>query len=117
MKNPQRGDILLVNLEPVVGSEQGKIRPVVVIQNNFFNKTSPVIIVAAITGSLSKTYFTDVRIPKNSVKGLSKESLILGNQIRSIDRSRVIKQIGKLPNDLLSQLNRALMISLQLIDF
>ncbi len=110
----KRGDILLVNLEPVKGSEQGGIRPVLVIQNNTYNQYSPVIIIAAITSkSFTKEYPTNVFIPKQESK-LNKDSTILLNQIRTIDKRRIIKKISNLNNITIKKVDRALKISLDI---
>ncbi len=111
----RRGDIFLANLEPVIGSEQGKIRPVLIIQNNISNKHSPTIIIAAITSKIfSKEFPTNVFISKNDSK-LNKESTILLNQIRSIDKSRLIKKISSLDLQLMKKVDLAVKISLDLI--
>ena len=111
----ERGDIILIDLEPVKGSEQGKVRPCVVLQNNIANKYSPTTIVAAITSSISdKKYPTEVKISSNE-SGLPKESTILLNQIRTISvKDRVIKKVGKLNNLKTEEINQALKVSLEL---
>ncbi len=109
----KRGDILLVNLEPVMGSEQGKTRPCIVIQTDLANNYSPTTIIAAITSSLSdKQYPTEVIIyPKES--GLQKESTVLLNQIRTISlKDRAIKKVGSLSKEKMTEINEALKISL-----
>ena len=94
--NIKRGEIFLANLEPVKGSEQGGIRPVLVIQNDISNKHSPVTIIAAITSKVfEKEYPTNVFISKKESK-LDKDSTILLNQIRTIDSERLIKKVGLL---------------------
>lgn len=111
----KRGDIFLANLEPVIGSEQGRIRPVLIIQNNISNKYSPTIIIAAITSKIfSKEFPTNVLILKNDSK-LNKNSTILLNQIRSIDKSRLIKKISSLDLQLMKKVDLAIKISLDLI--
>src|SRR3989344_96086 len=108
----KRGDILLANLEPTKGSEQGGIRPVLVIQNDISNKHSPVTIVAAITSKISeKEYPTDVFISKNE-SGLDKDSTIMLNQIRTIGNARLIKKIGSLDNFTMNKVDRAIKVSL-----
>jgi len=110
----KRGDIFLANLEPIVGSEQGGIRPVLIIQNNIYNKYSPVIIVAAITSKIfSKEFPTNVFILKKE-SGLDKDSTILLNQIRTIDKLRLIKKKGSLDPYIMSKVDRSLEISLGL---
>ena len=108
----KRGDILLADSEPVRGSEQGGIRPVLVIQNNIYNKYSPVIIIAAITSkTFTKEYPTNIFISKQESK-LDKDSTILLNQIRTIDKNRVIKKISNLNFFIMQKVEMAIKISL-----
>jgi len=111
----KRGEILLIDLDPVKGSEQGKTRPCIVIQNDVSNEYSSVTIVAAITSTLSdKKYPTEVKI-NSEESGLPKESTILLNQIRTISqKDRVIKKIGKLSSSKMNEVNKAIKISLGL---
>ena len=110
----KRGDIVLANLEPVKGHEQGGIRPVVIIQNNIYNKYSPVLIVGAITSkSFIKDFPTNVFLSKRDSK-LNKDSTILLNQIRTIDKRRVVKKISSLNIHLIEKVNFALKVSLGL---
>ena len=110
----RRGDITLVNLDPVIGSEQGKTRPALIIQNDIGNEYSPTTIVAPITSKLfSKQFPTNVEIDKNN-SPLREKSTILLNQIRAIDKSRIIKNYGKLSSKKLKEVNEALMNSLGL---
>ena len=89
----KRGDVWIVNLEPVKGSEQGGIRPCLVIQNNMGNLYSPTIIIAPITSKkFSKEFPTNVFLPSKDSK-LNRDSTILLNQIKTIDRSRIIKKL------------------------
>ncbi len=112
--NIKRGDIFLANLEPVRGKEQGGIRPVLIIQNDIGNNTSPVTIIAAITSKIyEKDFPTNISISKEDSK-LDKDSVILLNQLRTIDKSRLIKHIGELDNFLMAQVDMALKISLGL---
>ena len=100
----QRGEIYLAKLSPVVGSEQGGIRPVVIVQNNKGNRFSPTVIVAAITSSKTKPNLpTHIRImPEES--GLKKPSIILLEQIRTLDKSRLIEKIGCLAQEKIQEL-------------
>lgn len=108
----KKGDIFLANLEPVIGSEQGGIRPVLIIQNDKSNTYSPVTIVAAITSKIfSKEFPTNVFVSKKE-SGLDKDSTILLNQIRTIDKFRLIKKISSLNLQLMNNVNMALRISL-----
>lgn len=111
----KRGDIVLANFEPVQGSEQGGIRPALIIQNNISNEHSPTTIVAPITSKKEhqKTYVTNVPLPKKDSK-LKLDSLILCNQIRTIDKSRIRKRISKLNPYLIFQVDTATKISLGL---
>lgn len=104
----KKGDIYYVELEPVIGSEQAGKRPVVVVQNNVANKHSPTIIVVPITTVIKKTY-----LPSHIViygdKLLKKDSTILIEQIRVIDKSRIISYIGKLSDFQMSKIDNALL--------
>jgi mRNA interferase MazF len=110
----KKGDVFLVNLEPVRGREQGGIRPVLIIQNDVSNKHSPVTIIAAITSRIySKEFPTNISVPKKD-SGLNKDSTIMLNQLRTIDNSRIIKKIGSLNSYLMNRVDMALKISLGL---
>jgi mRNA interferase MazF len=110
----KKGNIIIANLEPVRGSEQGGIRPCLVLQNDISNKYSPITIVAAITSKkFLKIFPTNVNISKQESK-LDKDSTILLNQIRTIDKSRVIKNISSLPYDLIMKVNLAIKVSLDI---
>jgi len=114
MVNIKRGDLVLANLEPVSGSEQGGTRPVLILQNDIQNKHSPVTIVAAITSKIfSKEFPTNIFLLKNESR-LNKDSTILLNQIRTIDKSRIIKRISTLDNHTMRKVEIAIKISLDL---
>ena len=111
----KRGDIVLVNLDPAIGSEQGKKRPALVIQNDFGNKYSPTTIVASITSKIfSKEFPTNVQINTKD-SGLEKESTILLNQIRAIDKSRIVKKFGRLDEQMMKRVEMAIKESLGLL--
>lgn len=112
----RRGDIFYADLSPVVGSEQGGTRPVLVLQNNIGNQYSPTTIVAAITSQISKAKLpTHVEVTaKNS--GLDKNSVILLEQIRTIDKSRLLEKVTTLTDDSMDKVNQAVEISLGLIE-
>lgn len=112
--NIKRGQIILVNLDPVIGSEQGKVRPALIIQNDTGNQYSPVTIIAPITSKVfSMEYPTNVQItPKDS--GLEKASTILLNQIRTIDKSRIIKTLQTLKKEQMNKVDAAIKVSLGL---
>jgi mRNA interferase MazF len=110
----KRGDIFLANLEPIKGSEQGGVRPVLIIQNDISNKHSPVTIIAAITSKVfEKEYPTNIFISKDEC-GLDKDSTIMLNQIRTIDNGRLMKKIGLLDNFIMNKVDRAIKVSLAL---
>ena len=109
-----RGEIVVANLEPVKGSEQGGIRPVLVIQNDTLNKYSPTTIIAPITSKIyTKEYLTNVIIKKEDSK-LKVDSTILLNQIKTIDKRRIIKKIVSLDNFTMNKVDRAIKVSLSL---
>ena len=110
----KRGDIFYADLSPVIGSEQGGVRPVVVVQNNIGNKYSPTIIIAAITSQLNKAKLpTHVPIQGQSY-GLPKDSVILLEQIRTIDKKRLREKTGKFDGEIIKYIDNALKISLAL---
>jgi len=114
-KQIQRGDIYYANLNPVYGSEQGGIRPVVVIQNNCGNFYSPTVIVAATTAKLNKPALpTHILIRKSIYNNLKKDSIIMLEQIRTIDRSRLSDYIGHLSDSTMRSMDRALAVSVGL---
>ncbi|MGN0173508.1 MAG: type II toxin-antitoxin system PemK/MazF family toxin [Acutalibacteraceae bacterium] len=107
----KRGDIYYADLSPVVGSEQGGIRPVLIVQNDVGNKFSPTVIAAAITSQQTKNNLpTHIRI-NASVCGLSKDSIVLLEQIRTIDKQRLKEKMGTLDNPTMSGINKALSVS------
>jgi len=103
-----------VDLEPVRGSEQGKVRPAVVIQNDIGNQYSPTVIVAAITSGEQARFDVNVAV-KAPEGGLSRDSLILLNQIRTVDKSRLSRYWGHLTPDTMTGVDQALKISLGLV--
>ena len=115
MTNIKRGDIWLVNLDPTIGHEIKKVRPAVIIQNDIGNKYSPITIVAPITSQKTeKLYPIDVLLTKEN-SGLEKRSKVLLSQIRALDKSRLVKKVGKLNDSALEQVDEALKMSLGLI--
>ena len=107
----KRGDIFYADLSPVIGSEQGGTRPVLVVQNDIGNKFSPTVIIAAITSQINKAKMpTHIEISANDF-GLAKDSVILLEQIRTIDKRRLKEKIGKLNDELLAKVDEALGIS------
>ena len=105
-----RGDIYFCNLDCTQGSEQGGVRPVLVIQNDMGNKYSPTVIVAAITSSIKKTHLP-TQIVLEDVDGLPKKSVVLLEQIRTLDKTRLKNKIGTLSEKTLKKVDRALLVS------
>ncbi|MFA9556649.1 type II toxin-antitoxin system PemK/MazF family toxin [Evansella sp. AB-rgal1] len=113
----KRGDVYFADLSPVVGSEQGGIRPVLIIQNDIGNRFSPTVIVAAITAQIQKAKLpTHVEINAKRY-GFDRDSVILLEQVRTIDKQRLTDKITHLDDDMMGKVNEALKISLGLIDF
>ena len=113
----KRGDIYYADLSPVVGSEQGGIRPVLVIQNDIGNKYSPTVIAAAITSQINKAKMpTHIELAAKDY-GLNKDSVILLEQIRTIDKRRLREKIGRIDDGLMASVNNALSISFGSADF
>lgn len=112
--NIKRGDIVVIDLEPVVGSEQGKIRPCLIIQNDLGNASSPTTIIAAITSRIKKEYPFTVYVPERE-GNLPKDSLILCNHIRTISvGDRIQKKLGTLNQNTMNKVDEALKVSLAL---
>ena len=108
----KRGEIYYADLSPVVGSEQGGIRPILIVQNDTGNKYSPTIIAAAITSKINKAKLpTHIELSANEY-GLIKDSVILLEQIRTLDKKRLKERIGELSPVTMSKVNTALLISL-----
>ena len=113
----KRGEIYYAELSPVVGSEQGGIRPVLIVQNNVGNKFSPTVIVAAITSRIQKAKLpTHVEITAEQ-HGLERDSVVLLEQLRTVDKQRLKQRITTLAPELMEKVNDGLLISLGLIDF
>ena len=108
----RRGDIFYADLSPVIGSEQGGVRPVLVVQNNVGNKYSPTIIVAAITSQLTKAKIPTHIELSSYIYNLPKDSVILLEQIRTIDKRRLTEKICTLDYKKMKEVDRAILISL-----
>ena len=108
-----RGEIYYADLNPVVGSEQGGIRPVLILQNEVGNWFSPTVIVAAMTAKGSKVHLP-THVPVGTDSGLRRPSLVLAEQVRTIDKSRLLERVGMLPPEKQEQVDRALRISFAL---
>lgn len=113
----KRGDIIYADLSPVVGSEQGGVRPVLVIQNDIGNKYSPTVIVAAITSQINKAKLpTHVELAAAEY-GITKDSVILLEQIRTIDKKRLKEKIGHLSDELMKRVDDGLQVSFGLMEY
>lgn len=112
----KRGDIFYADLSPVIGSEQGGTRPVLIVQNDTGNRHSPTVIAAAITSQTGKARLpTHINIAGGSV-GLSKDSVILLEQVRTIDKKRLREHMGRLDDKHMDMVNSALAVSFGLND-
>ena len=112
----KRGDIFYADLSPVIGSEQGGVRPVLIVQNDVGNKFSPTVIIAAITSQINKAKLPTHLEIKAEDYGLSKDSVILLEQIRTIDKRRLRERIGSLDEEQMEKVSEALSISLGMTD-
>ncbi len=111
MNSVKRGDIYYADLSPVVGSEQGGVRPVLIVQNDMGNRYSPTVIAAAITSRMDKTNLpTHIGIA-SSEAGLAKDSVILTEQIRTLDKRRLREKIGHLDGASMTAVDSALSVS------
>ena len=109
--NVKRGDIFYADLSPVVGSEQGGTRPVLIVQNDTGNRHSPTVIAAAITSQTGKAKLpTHINLPGSDV-GLTKDSVVLLEQIRTIDKKRLREHMGSLNEKLMDQVDAAIAVS------
>ena len=112
----KRGDLFYADLSPVVGSEQGGVRPVIVVQNDVGNKYSPTIIVAPVTSQMNKAKLpTHVKLKGNKY-GLPKNSVALMEQLRTIDKKRLRDKIGSFSEDIMNKIDEAMSVSLALDD-
>ena len=113
-KNIKRGDIFYAELNPVIGSEQGGTRPVLIISNDTGNRYSPTVIVAAITSRVQTKAKLPTHTEVNDFEGLDKNSVVLLEQIRTIDKQRLKQYMGMMPNSIMARVDKALAISISL---
>lgn len=112
----KRGDIFYADLSPVIGSEQGGIRPVLIVQNDIGNKYSPTVIASAITSQINKAKLpTHIELSAKDY-GLPRDSVILLEQIRTIDKKRLREKIGHLDDELMEKVNDAITVSFGLVE-
>jgi len=107
MASIKRGEIFLVNFDPTLGAEARKIRPAVVVSNDINNVYSPIVSISPITSNVTKVYSFEVEIP-TGMGGLKTRSKIMVNQTRAVDKVRLIKKLGLLPEKRMIEVNRAL---------
>ncbi len=113
----KRGDVYYADLSPVIGSEQGGVRPVLIVQNDIGNRYSPTVIVSAITSQINKAKLpTHIEISSEDFS-LPKDSVVLLEQIRTIDKKRLKEKIGRFDKNLMGVVDDCLKISFGLIDF
>ena len=117
LASPRRGEIYLVRFDPTVGHEIRKTRPAVIIQNDVSNQYSPITIVAAISSQFSDPPFPREVVIEPRESGLPKPSAVIANQLRSVDRQRLAKKLGKLSAQSMRRVDEAIRISLALVDF
>lgn len=110
----RRGDIYYAELNPVVGSEQGGTRPVLIISNNMGNRHSPTVIIAAITGKAQTKAKLPTHTAVNDFEGLDKDSVVLLEQIRTVDKKRLKQYMGMMPTETMARVDKALAISISL---
>lgn len=113
----ERGGVYWVDLEPVRGSEQGRLRPALVIQNDIGNRYSPLTIIIPFTSRISgKRYPQNVFLPAGTA-GLPKDSELVTNQIRAVDKSRLLDRLGTLSPEQMAEVERALLLTLGMGDY
>lgn len=111
---PRRGDIYLVNFDPTIGAEIRKTRPALIVQNDIANQYSPITILAAITSKFDIPPYPTEVIMETWESGLSQRSSVLLNQVRSVDRQRLVKRVGHASPETMQRVDRAVQISLGL---
>ncbi|MFQ5484158.1 MAG: type II toxin-antitoxin system PemK/MazF family toxin [Desulfobacterales bacterium] len=109
MASIKRGEIFLVNFDPTVGAEARKIRPALVVSNDINNAHSPIISISPITSNISRIYSFEVEVPADT-GGLQTRSKVMVNQTRAVDKIRLIKRFGHLPEEIMKQVNQALIL-------
>ena len=113
MASIKRGEIFLVNFDPTVGAEAKKTRPALVVSNNVNNAHSPIISISPITSNVKRVYSFEVKIPSGT-GGLQTISKVMVNQTRAVDKIRLVKKIGHLPEKLMAQISEALKLHYEL---
>jgi len=112
---PRRGEVYLVNFDPMIGAEIRKTRPALILQNDIANRHSPLTIVSALTSQFEEPLYPTEVLLKAGEGGTSKDSVILLNQIRSVDKRRLVRRLGTLSPESMQRVHRSLQISLGLV--
>ena len=113
--HPRRGDVYLVNFDPTLGAEIRKTRPALIVQNDIANRHSPITIVAALTSQFDDPLYPTEVLVRAREGGLQADSVVVLNQLRSMDKLRLIRRLGRLTPATMEKVDRALMLSLGLI--
>lgn len=113
---PRRGEVYLVSRDPTVGAEIRKTRPAVVVQNDPANRRSPITIVAAVTSQFEEPLYPTEVLVRAREGGLTADSVVLLNQIRSVDKGRLVRRLGVLKTETMREIDRALLLSLGLVE-
>jgi mRNA interferase MazF len=113
--SPKRGEIYLVNFDPTIGAEIKKTRPALVIQNDIANRHSPVTIVCAITSQYEEPLYPTETLLSPPEGGMKLQSVVLANQVRSVDKQRLVKRLGSVRPETMLRVDRALRLSLGLV--
>ena len=116
VSHPKRGEIYLVSFDPTVGTEIQKTRPALVLQNNVSNEYSPITIVAAISSKFNETLYPTEVLIQPPEGGMTVNSVVLLNQIRSIDKQRLVRKLGELTFASMERVNESIQVSLGLIE-
>ncbi len=115
VSTPRRGEIYLVNFDPTIGAEIKKTRPALVIQNDIANRYSPLTIVCAITSQYDEPLYPTEVLVRTPEGGMRVDSIILANQVRSVDKQRLVKRLGLLRPETIQKVDQALRLSLSLV--
>lgn len=107
MASIERGDVFLVNFDPTVGAEAKKTRPAVIVSNNVNNVHSPLVSISPLTSNVSKVYSFEVEVPART-GGLKTRSKVMPNQTRAVDKIRLLKKMGHLPQEVIDEIDRTL---------
>jgi mRNA interferase MazF len=116
LARPKRGEIYLVNFDPTIGAEIQKTRPALIVQNDIANRHSPITIVAAVTSQFDEPLYPTEVLIRSPEGGLTVDSVVLLNQVRSVDKRRLMRRLGALTPTTMEQVTRALQISLGMVE-